>query len=599
MPIVVGESVGPYRLVEQLGQGGMATVYKAYHATLDRYVAIKALHPAFSQDPNFLTRFQREAQVVARLEHPNIVPIYDYAEHEGRPYLVMKFIEGETLKARLKRGPIDRGEVNLVIESVGAALSYAHEKGILHRDVKPSNVLIAKDGRIYLADFGLARMAEAGESTISSDMMLGTPQYISPEQAQGRRDLDAGTDIYSFGILIYELMVGKVPYSADTPYSIIHDHIFSPLPVPRSIKPEISPSEERVILKALAKDRLDRFNAISSLMDAWKKAGLEDGQVDSGLSADLPADSTLVGENLTIAQQPLIVPPEKSESVDISSAPVEAAIKAPAKKKSNKIWFVAAGLVTLLCLCIAGAVLLSLNENRQQSNTLTSQVTSIAPASPEPETSFMNPAVQTPLIAEALQRARREPENPESYFGLALAFLEAGQPENAEQAFLRAAEVAGQPPEMYNRAADEMRARQIWDISASFYLEALNRMPDPVPEEWWDNLYQTLYLSADMPRIRDLLHKTPVERLKPGFIELLKARTALYQGETTSVTKTIDRFSRQFPDTPGIRLLEAELIFKKGDVEKAKQIMSSLIDNPKSSEWVKRVADYLLMKAEN
>ena len=115
------------------------------------------------------------------------------------------------------------------------ALSYAHAQGVLHRDVKPSNVLLATDGRIYLADFGLARMAEAGELTISSDVMLGTPQYISPEQASGRRDLDNGTDIYSFGILLYELLVGKVPYNADTPYSIIHDHIYAPLPMPRSI----------------------------------------------------------------------------------------------------------------------------------------------------------------------------------------------------------------------------------------------------------------------------------------------------------------------------------------------------------------------------
>ena len=162
MPFVIGENIGPYRLVEQLGQGGMATVFKAYHPALDRYVAIKALHPALTGEPNFLARFQREAQVVARLEHPNIVPVYDYSEYEGRPYLVMKFIEGETLKARLKRGPLDKSELARVVESVGAALSYAHAQGVLHRDVKPSNVLLATDGRIYLADFGLARMAEAG-----------------------------------------------------------------------------------------------------------------------------------------------------------------------------------------------------------------------------------------------------------------------------------------------------------------------------------------------------------------------------------------------------------------------------------------------------
>ncbi|HVN15370.1 MAG TPA: serine/threonine-protein kinase, partial [Anaerolineales bacterium] len=180
MTFNMGENVGPYRIVEQLGQGGMATVYKAYHAALDRYVALKVLHPAFSEDKTFELRFQREARVVAKLEHPHIVPVYDYAEHEHRPYLVMKFIEGETLKARLSRGPLSSDEIQRVVDSVGSALAYAHKQGILHRDIKPSNVLIATDGTMYLADFGLARIAQAGESTLSSDSIMGTPQYISP-----------------------------------------------------------------------------------------------------------------------------------------------------------------------------------------------------------------------------------------------------------------------------------------------------------------------------------------------------------------------------------------------------------------------------------
>jgi len=232
MSFNIGENVGAYRIIEQLGQGGMATVYKAYHAALDRYVALKVLHPAFHQDQTFTMRFQREARVVARLEHPNIVPVYDYSEHEARPYLVMKYIEGDTLKARLQKGPLTSVEIEQVINSVGSALAYAHRQGILHRDIKPSNVMIANDGTMYLADFGLARIAEAGESTMSSDSIMGTPQYISPEQAMGKKDLDAGTDIYSFGVMLYEMVVGQVPFSADTPFSIIRDHIYTPLPLP-------------------------------------------------------------------------------------------------------------------------------------------------------------------------------------------------------------------------------------------------------------------------------------------------------------------------------------------------------------------------------
>ncbi|MFV1858269.1 MAG: serine/threonine-protein kinase, partial [Anaerolineales bacterium] len=272
MPFQQGENVGPYRIIEQLGQGGMATVFKAYHPNLDRYVAIKVLHPAFMQDPQFLERFQREARVVAKLDHSNIVPVFDYADHNGQSYLVMKFIEGETLKAVLDRGWPSKKQILSIVKSVGSALSYAHGQGVLHRDVKPSNILLTEAGNVYLADFGLARMAEAGQSTLSGDQLLGTPQYISPEQARGEKDLDAGTDIYSFGIVLYQLAVGRVPYSSDTPFSIIHDHIFTPLPMPRSINDKIPEGLERVLLKALAKDRSDRFASVQELVEAFDKA---------------------------------------------------------------------------------------------------------------------------------------------------------------------------------------------------------------------------------------------------------------------------------------------------------------------------------------
>ena len=272
MPFVIGENIGPYRLVEQLGQGGMATVFKAYHSALDRYVAIKVLHVALQDDPNFLARFQREARVVARLDHQNIVPIYDYSEYESRPYLVMKYVEGETLKARLIKGKLEDSEIERIVEAVGAALAYAHKQNILHRDVKPSNVLLTEDGQIYLADFGLARMAQTGESSLTADRMVGTPQYMSPEQAQAKPDLDARSDIYSFGVMLYEMLVGRVPFNADTPFAVIHDHIYTPLPLPRDVKPDISEQVERVLLKALAKDPDDRFDLVDQMVKAFGNA---------------------------------------------------------------------------------------------------------------------------------------------------------------------------------------------------------------------------------------------------------------------------------------------------------------------------------------
>ncbi len=332
MSFNVGENVGPYRIIEQLGQGGMATVFKAYHAALDRYVALKVLHPAFLEDPNFLARFQREARVVAKLDHPNIVPIFDYAEHGGRPYLVMKFIEGATLKAAFSHRLITPNRILQIVEAVGEALSFAHKRGILHRDIKPSNVLLSDDGQVYLADFGLARIAQSGASTMTSDMVLGTPQYISPEQALGKKDLDEGTDIYSFGVMLYELAVGKVPFNADTPFSVIHDHIYSPLPMPRAANPTVSEELERVLLKALSKERADRYKDVNALVDAFKHAWSESAppmplELETTITIEPPAPSgPSAAEETVRAESPAPVPTIQAE---IPPAAAEAAQSEP------------------------------------------------------------------------------------------------------------------------------------------------------------------------------------------------------------------------------------------------------------------------------
>ena len=335
MPFTVGENVGPYRIIEQLGQGGMATVYKAYHAALDRYVALKVLHPAFGEDPSFEARFQREAKLVAKLEHPNIVPVYDYSEHEKQPFLVMKFIEGETLKARMARGPLTTDELGKIIETIGAALAYAHKMGILHRDIKPSNVLLAIDGSIFLADFGLARIASAGESTLSGDMIMGTPQYISPEQALGKKDLDEGTDIYSFGVMLYEMVVGQVPFSADTPFSIIHDHIYTPLPIPHVINPNVPETVERVLLKALSKDRADRYATVSEMVAAFQ---------EGWRAAGVPMKGT------TVTITPKAAPVAVKAPAQPTAATVAAAV--PAVKKKRTRWPMIAGGVLLFVCCV-------------------------------------------------------------------------------------------------------------------------------------------------------------------------------------------------------------------------------------------------------
>lgn len=360
MSFARGENIGAYRIVEQLGSGGMATVYKAYHAALDRYVAIKVVHPAFKADVNFMSRFQREARVVAKLDHPNIVPVYDFSEHQGSPYLVMRFIEGETLKARLNRGRLTLPEILDVVRRAGDALSYAHEKGVLHRDIKPSNVLIGRDGRLFLTDFGLARIVEAGESSLTHDAMVGTPYYISPEQALGKSELDVRTDIYSFGVVLYELFTGRVPFQADTPFAVIHDHIYSPLPLPTSINPNIPAALEQVLLKALAKDVDARYPTAGDLVAAVERAV-------TGVAAVPPARAAATA---TRRPAPTVVPSD-SERVAMERAPAPgrergaeqtagaALIISPASGRPRRWLLFPAVLAVLAIVAVATAFLLA------------------------------------------------------------------------------------------------------------------------------------------------------------------------------------------------------------------------------------------------
>ena len=277
-----GDRIADYQIVKVIGAGGMATVYQAYHERLDRHVAIKIMHETFARDDTFLERFQREARIVARLEHPHIVPIYDYAEFGDQPYLVMKFIEGGTLKRRLIKRGITLDETLAMMSKLADALTYAHQKGVLHRDIKPSNVLIDERDLPYISDFGLARIAQVGDSTISHDMMLGTPWYISPEQARGERDLTPATDVYSFGVIVYELLLGQTPFRGDTPYAIVHEHIYTAPTPPSEIKAELGPEVDAVLLKALAKSPSQRYQTALALMTDLKRA-LADSNV-----ADLP-----------------------------------------------------------------------------------------------------------------------------------------------------------------------------------------------------------------------------------------------------------------------------------------------------------------------
>ncbi len=261
MADLVGTSIGQYQILEKLGRGGMATVYKGYQPALERYVAVKVLDPMVSSEELFLARFQREARAVALLRHPHIVQIYDFGHVNDMYYMVMEYVDGQSLRERLKAAitesrfmPVQ--EVLGIVWSIASALDYAHQRGVVHRDIKPGNILLSSDGQAVLSDFGIAQMVTSSRLTLSG--LVGTPHYMSPEQGQGL-EIDQRTDIYSLGIVTYEMLTNQVPFSSDTPFAVVMAHVTRPLPSLRRSRPDIPPAVEDVLIRATAKEKEQRF----------------------------------------------------------------------------------------------------------------------------------------------------------------------------------------------------------------------------------------------------------------------------------------------------------------------------------------------------
>ena len=267
MKLAPGVQVGPYQVVEQVGRGGMATVFKAHQPALERMVALKVLPDVLAEDPQFRERFRREAVAIAKLRHPNILTVYDHGEFEDQLYIVTEFVEGGTFAGELGK-PLGVRRTTEVLGSIASALDYAHRQGVLHRDVKPSNILINKEGAAILGDFGLARMmAPTGERLTRIDMVVGTPEYMSPEQCAGK-DASPAADQYSLGVVAFEALTGHVPYEAETPAAVMLEQIQSPLPMPRSVNPNLSEGVEHALMRALAKDPAQRFPTCGEFVNA-------------------------------------------------------------------------------------------------------------------------------------------------------------------------------------------------------------------------------------------------------------------------------------------------------------------------------------------
>jgi serine/threonine protein kinase len=308
---LVDQTLGKYELRERIGRGGMAEVYKAYHAALDRFVAIKILHPFLGEDPEFKGRFEREARNVARLRHSNIIHVYDFEFDPQRDlyYMVMEYIDGLTLRDRLaERGtegdPIPVEEAIRIVTPLASAIAYAHSRGMVHRDIKPANIMIDTDERVVLTDFGIARMV-SGPNVTASGSMVGTPAYMSPEQGLGQAG-DHRSDIYSLGVVLYQLVTGATPFDADTPIGIVLRHVNDPLPPPTALNPDIPEPLEAILFKSLDKDP-DRRYQDAALMEqdllAFQRYLALGGQKDTTPLPELTALATIQPASVQTSRQ--------------------------------------------------------------------------------------------------------------------------------------------------------------------------------------------------------------------------------------------------------------------------------------------------------
>ncbi len=354
-PSWIGYTIGGrYKIDRLLGQGGMSAVYQANDPNLRRSVAIKLIHAHLSSDPEFVKRFEEEAAAVAQLRHPNIIQVYDFNQDNGTFYMVLEFVQGETLQARLKNLSV-AGKKMLLADTIRLmvkicdAAGYAHARGMIHRDLKPANVMLNPQGEPILMDFGVAKI-KGGQMHTATGAIVGTPLYMSPEQARGEK-LDARTDLYALGIILYEMAVGQPPFEADSAMSIMLKHLNEPVPdISPLVGAESPPELKAIIEKALAKDPAQRFHSAEEMAQALRVVGAQlagatlAGQTASSLTA-ATASPLIAGAGLTSA-------PTTPGQVPTLSGP---ATRTDSGQRRNPPWLWA-GLAGLLCL-VGGVVL--------------------------------------------------------------------------------------------------------------------------------------------------------------------------------------------------------------------------------------------------
>jgi beta-lactam-binding protein with PASTA domain/tRNA A-37 threonylcarbamoyl transferase component Bud32 len=325
---------GRYRLGEQIGSGGMAKVYRAEDSRLDRPVAVKILSAQFSSDPSFVDRFRREAQTAAKLSHPNIVGVYDNGSEDDTHYIVMEFVEGRTLDEFLAGGGrLSPTKAVEVVEAICDALQYAHERGVVHRDVKPGNVMVTREGQVKVMDFGIARVTTTVETIAQTAAVLGTAAYLSPEQAKGER-VDRRSDLYSLGCVLYELLTGAPPFAGDSAMAVAMKHVQQSPRVPSEKNRDITPQMDAVVMKALAKNPDNRYQTAGELREDLER--LRRGEAVSATPILAASNPTQVVHRQPAAGEPTATLP-------------------PGEEEGGRRWWVVA-LVVLAILALLGGL---------------------------------------------------------------------------------------------------------------------------------------------------------------------------------------------------------------------------------------------------
>jgi serine/threonine protein kinase/Tfp pilus assembly protein PilF len=569
--LVTGQRVGPYEIIARIGQGGMATVYKAYHPQLDRFVAIKMMQPTFVIESNFRTRFEREARIVGGLEHPHILPVYDFAEYEGQPYLVMKLIEGSSLKTVLSQGPLEPDDLMMVLPPIASALDYAHHQGVLHRDIKPSNILIDQRATPYLTDFGLARASHQinDNNMISQDMFIGTPYYVSPEQGMGERDLTAQSDLYSLGVVLYELLTGRVPFDSGSTFAVIHDHIYRPLPMPSSINPALTPAIELVLMKALAKHPSERYDSATEMVNALRDAFQESGI--RSLKSSQAAKAAKIPTATSVAFRQM-----KSNTAVL-----------PRNSRLRRRWRWAGGTAVLMAAALFGLLVIS--------GTLTS-------STPTLETGLTLYDVQTLQVDQGRAALAQNPDDPLAYLALGRAYLEQGSEDAAQTTLTIGLEHTDAPVRYLMTAATLARRHNRPNSAFTLYSQAIisaegTEYEAEVREEAGEYLYNAASNRGmlDSLRIRRL-NSTPAYQASP-VVSALLARALLTDGRLQIAEIALTRALTANENLPEAHLIGGELEHARGLSDRARLEWELVLNAEDAPRWVRERAQNLMQRS--